>query len=147
MSSQSTPLNNSNMAIVNTERAKTFIWNNRYQKAQYTNGTGDAVTIPVGKLLGKVNASGKVLPLASAAVDGSQYPVGINAEERVVPNGATVELTYCVSGDVAKEKVVLEGADTLATVVDGRTIAERIGADTVGINLVAATEMTDYDNS
>lgn len=147
MPSQSTVLNGSNMAIINTETAKIFIGENRYKTSQYTNGGGGPVTIPAGKLLGQINATGKVAPLTSGAVDGSQFPVGVNVEERTVAAGVTVDLTYCVGGDVAEDKVVLDGADTLNTVVTGRTIRQRIASDTLGINLIVSKELTSYDNS
>ena len=146
MSSQSVSLNNGSQAIIKTDVSKIFLLNNRYKTSQYTNGGGAPVTIPEGKLLGQINASGKVAPLASAASDGSQFPVGICAQERIVAAGATVDVTYCVAGDVAEDKVVLDGSDTLATVVTGRTLRQRIASDTVGINLVTAYEMTGYDN-
>lgn len=146
MSSQSTSLNTGSMAIIKTDLSKIFILNNRYKTSQFTNGTGAPVTIPEGKLLGQINATGKVAVLASASSDGSQFPVGICAQEYIVAAGATVDMTYCVAGDVASGKVVLDGSDTMATVVTGRTIGQRIGSDTVGIILVASTEMTAYDN-
>jgi hypothetical protein len=52
----------------------------------------------------------------------------------------------CVAGDVAQEKLIFQGSDTLATVVSSRTLNDRIGADTVGVKLVSGTELTEYDN-
>lgn len=147
MSSQSTPVNTNSQMTVNTDVSKIFLWNNRYDKAQYTNGSGAEVTLLAGTVLGRIHASGKVTPLTSAAADGSNLPVGILAHDVTVANGATVDLTYCVAGDVAEEKVLLQGADTLETVVTARRLRDRIAADTMGIKLVSATEMTSFDNS
>jgi hypothetical protein len=147
MSFQSTPLNTGNQAIIKTDISKIFLWNNRFEAAQYTNGGGAPVTLAEGTLLGRISATGKVIPLASAAADGSQFPVGILNEEKIVAPGATIDLFMCVSGDVDSSKVVLAGADTLDTVISGRRIRDRIGSDTVGIKLVApADELTAYDN-
>ena len=123
-----------------------FLGCNRYDSADYTNGTGAEVTLPAGTLLGRVNASGEVLPLASAATDGSEYPCGILSQAVTVANGATVNVTFAVEGDIAESKVVFDGTDDFDTVVDGRILRDRIAADTVGINLVTATSMTGYDN-
>lgn len=146
MSSQSIVLNNGQQAIINTDRSKIFVWNNRYDKADYTNGGGSPVTLLAGTLMGRISASGKVIPLASAAADGSQFPIGILNEDHVVAAGATASVFYCVAGDVAEEKVILAGADTLETVVSGQRMRDRITSYT-GIKLVRATEMTAYDNS
>jgi hypothetical protein len=146
MSSNSQVLNTGQQTITNYETSKTFVFGNRYDKADYTNGTGAPVTVVLGTLLGRISATQKVIPLASAASDGSQFPVGIATEDTVIAAGATVKLSYCVEGDVAEEKVVLNGSDTLSTVISGRSIRDRIASDTVGIRLVKSTELTAYDN-
>lgn len=126
--------------------SKIFLGNNRYSSFTYTNPTGAIVTLTAGQLMGRVSATQKVLPLASAAVDGSQYPIGIVNEDRDVQIGETVTIALCVAGNVAREKVICNGADTLATPISLRSIEDRIGSDTVGIKLVATTELTGYDN-
>jgi hypothetical protein len=146
MSSQTVSLNAGNQAIIKTDTSKIFLWNNRYESSEYTNDSGDDIVLPAGTLMGRINASGKVQPLASAAVDGSQYPCGILNEDWAVADGATQKVSFCVAGDVAEEKVVFDGADVITTIVDGRTLRDRIAADTVGIKLVVATELTAYDN-
>jgi hypothetical protein len=146
MSSQTIRNNTGQQITVDTDRSKIFLWKNRYESGNYTNAGGSAVVLAAGTLLGRISATGLLIPLASAASDGSQYPVGILADDYTVAAGATVALAYCVEGDVATEKVVLAGSDTMNTPISGRRIFDRIGADTVGIKLVSSTEMTDYDN-
>jgi hypothetical protein len=146
MSTQSTVVNTSNQLNVNSEVSKIFIYNNRYENVKLFNASGAPITWAAGTLLGRVSASGKVIPLASAAADGSQTPVGILADDKTVAAGATIDAVMCVSGDVAEEKVILQGADTMSTVIGGRLIRDRIKGDTLGINLVTVTEMTGYDN-
>jgi hypothetical protein len=41
---------------------------------------------------------------------------------------------------------VLQGADTLSTLVSSRSIFDRIGSDTIGVKITANTEMTQNDN-
>lgn len=140
-------LNNGNQAIINYDLGKIFVWNNRYDSGtSEENETYDDITHPAGTLLGRVSATGEIKPLASGASDGSQYPVGVLAQETVVPAGDTATMVYCVSGDVVESKVILDGSDEMDTVISGRTIKDRIGADTVGIKLVASTELAGTDN-
>lgn len=139
-------LNNGQQAITNYNVAKIFIWGNRYSKGSYTNSTYDPITLTAGTLMGRVSATQKIKPLASGASDGSQYPVGILAQDVTVEEGETQELAFCYDGDVAEELLTLDGSDTLSTVISGRSIRDRIAADTVGIRLVSGTEMTGYDN-
>lgn len=147
MSTQETTLQNGNQLNVNTDSTKIFVWNNRYDSAESTTNSGyDDITWPAGTLLGKVSATGLVKPLASAASDGSQYPIGILKEDAVIPAGDSLVLTYCVSGDVVESKVDLAGSDTMDTVISGRSIRDRIGADTVGIKLVGEDQLTGTDN-
>lgn len=144
MSSNSIAVNTGQQMTIKTDLSKIFIWNNRTAVANFT-AVAD-VTLLAGTLLGKVGATGKVVPLDSAATDGSQYPVGILSDDYTVLSGATVQLTYCVAGDVAQEKVILAAGDTMASLVEDRSIYDRIGSDTVGIKLVASTSNSEYDN-
>lgn len=146
MSQQTEILNNQNQLTVNNDTTKIFVGGNKDATASYTNSTYDDVTLTEGTLLGKVSATGKVKPLASAAVDGSQYPIGILRQTTTIGAGETVTLTFVTAGDVVKTKVILSGSDTMSTVISGRSIQDRIGGDTVGVNLVGSTQNTAYDN-
>lgn len=146
MSSNNVALNTGNQAIINYDVSKIFIWDNRYEKANYTNSTYDPISLVPGTLMGRISATQEIVPLESGASDGSQYPVGILQSEITVDEGDTVSLTICVAGDVVESKVILEGSDTMNTVISGRSIRDRIGGDTVGIKLVPSTELTADDN-
>lgn len=147
MSENNTVLNNGQQAITNYDVTKIFVWNNRYDKADYTNSDlYDPVTLKAGTLLGRIAATGEVVPLKSGASDGSQYPVGILAQDVTVEEGDTVEVSYCVAGDVVEAKVILDGSDTMDTIISSRTIRDRIAADTVGIKLVGEDQLTGNDN-
>lgn len=130
--------------------SKIFVWNNRYQKETLKNITGGALDYLPGTLMGRITTggdTGKIIPLASAAVDGSAVPVGIlltNVEGLAA--AGEKEVSICIAGDVVESKLILDGSDTVDTVIDGRTIRDRISADTHGIKLVASAELTDFDN-
>ncbi len=148
MSEQTIALNNGQQAIIHTDTSKIFVGKNRYEKGNYNNSElYDAVTLAVGTLLGRISASGDLVPLESGASDGSQYPVGVVAQTVTVEAGDDQEIYFCVAGDVVADKVILQGSDDLDTVVSGRQLRDRIGADTVGIKLITQnTEMSAEDN-
>lgn len=146
MSENSVAFNNGQQMVVNTDLSTIFLWRNNYRKYTYNNSAYDSVTLSAGTLMGTVAATGWVKPLASGAADGSQFPTGILAQDYVVEGGDSVEVFVCIDGDVAEDKVILSGSDTLDTTISSRRIRDRIGSDTVGINLVPSTENTSYDN-
>lgn len=147
MAEQNVVFNNGQQAIINTSTPQIFLWNKRSEQGQMNNGTYDPITYPAGTVLGRVSATGLLKPLASAAVDGSQFPVGVLMSGYTVEEGETRDVFMCVAGDVAAEQLIFQGSDTLNTVISGRRLRDRIQADTVGIKLVFATEMSGpYDN-
>jgi len=147
MSSVTEVNNTGNQAHFDYDVSKVFIWNNRYQEETLNNASGGVKDFVPGTLLGRVTASGKLVPVASAAVDGSQIPVGILKTNVVqLADTADIVVDICVAGDVAEEMLVLDGSDTLTTDIGGRTIRDRIGADTVGIILKLGDELTGFDN-
>lgn len=147
MSEVTEELNNGQQAIYNYDTSKIFIRENRYITATYTNGSGDTVVLTPGMLMGRIGSSQKAAILTSAATNGSEFPLGILASYHSVADGASVTVTICIAGDVAEEKVVLAGADTLATLLpDDRSLRDHIAGDTMGIKLVTCDEMTNYDN-
>jgi len=149
--SQETGTNTNNQLTVNSDTSKIFIGDNRHDLFNYANdnsGGTDDITIPAGTLFGRKHADGYVIPLASGASDGSQFPIGILREDKTIVYGEDFDgqITLCVEGRVAEDKVIFQGSDTLNTVVSSRRLRDRIGSDTVGIKLVPSTEMTGHDN-
>lgn len=146
MSEMTTRNATQNFIAADTTRQKAFIFNNEFEIGSLLNATAGALTYKVGTLLGRVAASNELVPLTSAAVDGSALPVGILAEEVTLAAGASTDVNFCISGDVDSGVLILQGADALTTVVDLKTINDRIKSDTQGIRLVAVTDGTFYDN-
>ena len=65
-----------------------------YGSGTLLNAGGAAVTFEIGTVLGKVTASGKLVPLAPAASDGSQTVAALLGDRVTVAAGAeTVKLT------------------------------------------------------
>ncbi|KKN54304.1 hypothetical protein LCGC14_0593590 [marine sediment metagenome] len=147
MSKQIVNLNTGQQAIIHTDISKIFVWNNRYDTFAYNNDDYNDVTLQAGTVMGRISATGKIKPLRSDNADGSQFPIGVLNQGRIVAAGETVNVSICVAGDVVKDKLVFAKAgDTLDTVVSGKRLRDRIGSDTVGIKLVGGTEHTKTDN-
>lgn len=144
MSEQTIGFNNGVQLFVNTDLSKVFLWENRYNTGTYTNSLYDPLVLKAGTLLGRIGFNQKLFLCDSQAIDGSQYPVGILAQDITIEEGETVELSYCVYGDVAEEKVIFAGDDTYNSIVSGQSLRDRIGM--FGVRLVPTTEMTAFDN-
>lgn len=76
--------------------------------------TIDAGALVRGTLLGKITATGKYIKCDSAAVDGSQAPLAILAEDADATGGDVQAVIY-LSGAFNQDAVVFGGADTAAT--------------------------------
>lgn len=136
-----------NPQINNYDTSKIFVRDNEFQTATYTNPESDDVTLLKGTVMGRISASNKILPLESNASDGSQFPIGILADDYVVDYTESATLTFCKAGDVVQSKIIFaNGTDTVATVVSGRTLGDRIQGDSLGINLVGGDQLTAQDN-
>jgi hypothetical protein len=145
MSSQSSSITG-NQAIIHTDVSKIFLRDNRYQKGNETGNAGyDPLELVAGTVMGRVAATGKLVPCASSATDGSQYPVGILAHDVEIDIGETKEVTIVDMGDVAEDKVdFYYNGDTLDTQLSSRRMRDWLQAQ--GIKLITLTEMTDEDN-
>jgi hypothetical protein len=113
------------------------------------NSTSGTLTYAVGTLLGRVTASGKLVPLASGASNGSQYPVGFLTQEVTLAASGEDYVTVAIAGNVDSTKITLAGSDTLATTITnngGRSIKDAIHGDTQGIYLIPVREISKTDN-
>lgn len=146
MSSANQVFNGGNFVITNYDTSKLFLRDTRFEVMSYTNSTGVEVTLPAGLILGRIAATEKVLPLVKAATNGSQYPVGILAQNKTVANGVTVNLNVCIKGELDKDLIILPASTDFDDVIEAKTLADRIKSDTLGILLVQGQELTSFDN-
>lgn len=136
-----------NPLIANYDTSKIFVRDNQFQTGTYTNPEGDDVTLLKGTVMGRIASTNKLLPLESTASDGSQFPIGILADNYTVGYTESATLTFCKAGDVVESKIIFaNGTDTVNTVVSTRTLGDRIQGDSLGINLVGGDQLTNYDN-
>ncbi|KKQ06409.1 MAG: hypothetical protein US15_C0012G0007 [Candidatus Moranbacteria bacterium GW2011_GWF1_36_4] len=149
----------SNQLHVDYDVSKVFVFGNRYNKGLYDEpSSGAEYTLLQGTILGRIAATGKLKICSVASTDGSQFPIGVVKESVTMASGATsVSVSYCIKGDVVEEKLLFAGSETLnsiVTVEDGSTPAGdttytkrlRDLIQSIGIVLVASTEMTLFDN-
>lgn len=149
MSSVNQRINTGQQLTTDYDLSKIFLWNNRYENDSYVNNSNyNPQTILAGTVMGRVTTTGYLQPCNAAAVDGSQRPIGILAQDIIqLAGGQSKQAAICVSGDVSADKITFLFGDNLETVVDGRRFRDRIQADSVGIKLIFnSTEMTDFDN-
>ena len=145
-STATTVLNNRNSMFTNYDTSKVFIRKCNFETGNFANDGYDDVTLGMGTLMGRISATGDLTPLVSGASDGSQYPVGILAENLVVEAGNEATINICIEGEVDSSKLILDAGDTLSTVIDGRQLRDRINADTLGIKLTYVDELSGTDN-
>lgn len=145
MSDISQPLNTGQQATTNYDLSKIFLWNNRYDSESYVNNSNyNPVTILAGTVMGRVTLTGVLVPLDASQINGSQFPVGILAQDIVLAAGATKACTICIRGDVNGRKLIFWTGNTLNTPVANRILKDHLQDQ--GIIIKQSTEMTDYDN-
>lgn len=146
MSTTTIGTNTGNQAFFNTDRSQIFIWGNWSQDNSFVNNSGyNPMTLVAGTVMGRIFSTKALVPCNSTSTDGSQWPVGILADNMTVDAGDTVECSIYISGNVAKEKVVFwNNVDTLNTGFSNRTYLDLIHQ--TGLRLIPTTEMTNYDN-
>jgi hypothetical protein len=149
MSSLENVENQPNKLVTNYDFSKTFLYDIQTERATLVNAApGDADTVyAIGTLMGRVAADNQIVPCVSTATDGSQFPVGVLMEEVTgLATAATKDVNIAVGGEIAQEKLIIDAGDTLDTVIDDKTLADRIKSDTIGIKLVEVDELSDFDN-
>lgn len=139
-------LSTQNQSITNYDYSKLFRTNFKTVEMTYTNASGGDVELLPGMLFGRVSADLKGAILKSASIDGSEIPFGVLLTKATVLDTASKTIQVAVTGMVDKNLLVLDGADTLDTLIDGRTIGDRIPADTEGITLEEFEQLVNYDN-
>lgn len=137
--------------INNYSTENVFLGGLYMEPATYTNSTGSTVTINKGRLMGRILATDKVLPQASASTDGSEMPIGFAGDDYSVADGTTITMWIVTKGKVNENKIGLASGDTLSTAVrsvstGGGTIRDLIQRNTLCL-IVPATELSNYDNN
>lgn len=150
MSSVSQALLTALQAITNYDLSKIFLGDNQYQDGNLLNNSSyNDLDLVAGTVVGRITATGTLVPYVHTANDGSQYPVGILAHDFQIDSGETKNnVTIVDFGRVAQGKIVfISGSGTTleSTVTNGgRRVKDWLQAQ--GIKIVPSMEMTGYDN-
>lgn len=103
--------------------------------------SGADIVLPKGTLCGKIAATGLGAKLTSAAVNGSQIPYGFITDDITVVNGTTVKVPVICELTVDAAGIVLQGADTLNTVINGQTIEDLLYSS-IEVKVIRSTNIT-----
>jgi len=137
---QSTPTRN--QLFSEYDYSKVFLFDNKYRTVSIT-ASGEDLDLAVGTLIGAVGTTYQVYKSGTANIQ----LIGVLAEAVEISDGNSTTVTICIGGKVAEDKLVLDGTDTLATVVSNKTIRDRLASDTMGIELASTDELTASDNT
>lgn len=146
MSSQTVTNAGNNMLINKVDTSKIFLRDNRYQTGNTVNNSSyNPMAIPAGTIMGRISATGTLQPMYAPGADGTQFPVGILANDLSLGAGETKQATIVDFGDVDESLITFFwSGQTLDTVVSSRRVRDYLQAQ--GIKLISGTEMTAYDN-
>lgn len=134
-----------NQITTDYDLSKIFLLNNRYENDTYLSNSGYAtLTLLAGSVMGRIAATNQLTYCQSGALDGSQFPIGVLAQDVTLLAGQTQQVAICIFGDVASAKLIFVGGDNLNTVISGRTMKDHLQG--YGVLVRVGTEMTDYDN-
>jgi len=134
------------MLVSNRDTSKMFLFGNSFEDGTVDNGDGDDLVLAGGTLMGRVAATGMLVPLSTGASDGSQYPVGVLATNYTIAYGEEKAVKICTAGEIDSSFLVIPDGESLDDVIDGRQLRDRIGADTVGLILRDVAQLSDFDN-
>lgn len=91
------------------------------RRINYANISGALETVLPGTVMGRVDATGKLVPMKSDASDGSQQPVCIllDSLESIAIAGTVDNVLVCSGGQIDKNLLVFaKEGDTLATTIE-----------------------------
>lgn len=134
------------MRVTNYSNEKLLLFGCDFTSATYTNGDAYDETLAIGTVMGRIASTGKIVPVDSAASDGSQFPVGVLAASYTVASGVDAELRMVVSGEINANMLVFPNGETLDTVVSDKQMRDRLASDTVGLILSFPDELSALDN-
>ena len=146
MSKITTVKSNSNQLKVTYDVSKFLLGGNEFVDIDITT-TSSEVALLEGMVMGKIAATGLIVPCDKDATDGSQIPVGIVVEDYTVPVSTTEAITLVNKGKVAESKLNFLDTETLETLI-GPANNQRSYRDylnDLGLILQGGTELTNVN--
>jgi hypothetical protein len=136
-----------NQLITNYDVSKFLLGYNSFGHGDIE-ADGADISLLQGMVMGRISATGKIVPLVPTATDGSQLPVGLCIVDQTITDGTTVNLSLVNKGRVAEGKINFSAAGDLDTAV-GPANNQKILRDCLedlGLILEEAEELTGFDN-
>ena len=151
MSEVTNSINQNNFQGFDYDYAKIFLFNVQTDKATFKNNTGVEQAFAAGTLLARDSSDDTIVPLLSTnTLNGANLPVGVlmSPVASLADAATSTGATFAFKGEVASDKVILQGADTYTTVIaegGNRTIKDLM----TDRNLIprVVDELTRHDNS
>lgn len=123
------------------------------RRIDYANISGALESVAIGTVMGRVDATGKLVPCVSTATDGSQEPVAIILDvlTDVAIAGTVDNVLVCDGGDVNIAGLTFDGADTLDTIVTNTGGVKKSMQDFLiqngnGFQFLTVADSSEYDN-
>lgn len=124
------------------------------RRIDYANISGALETVEVGTIMGRVDATQKLVPCLSTATDGSQEPVCVILDklEDIAIAGTVDSVLVCDGGELDKDNVIFQnGTDTLDTVVTAtsgaiKTMEDFLKQNGNNFEFLEIKDSSEYDN-
>lgn len=129
-----------NIEKTNQSPFKYLLRGDRFEAAVFT--AGGANTYPAGLVLGRITATGKLIPYASGAVDGSEVPSAVLHEEIVATGGGDHSTRVLIVGETREGDTKVWNAGTPIAM----TGAERDLLRAAGVAAVTVAQLGEFDN-
>ena len=133
-----------NALTTNYNTKKLLLGNNKYLQAGYVNDTYADIVLQPGLLVGRIATTDYISDCVSGNSDGTQFPLGVVVSETTIPAGELVQVQICNGGKVREDMIILDSGDSFTTDVSSINLGDRI--EQIGINLIAVSDLTDFDN-
>lgn len=134
-----------NQSTADFTRENPFLFGNRYSEAVFLNNTGAELKAMAGLLvLRDVATAGQIKP--AIAGDTLADVIGILAceGENTMADAGTLNVNYCLKGDIDASLLIFPDGVTLDTVVGNKTVKDIL--TDLGFVLFNVTENSKFDN-
>lgn len=146
--------NTSNQATYDYLKKRLLLGKYTTRRIDYANISGAEESVVVGTVMGRVDATQKLVPCISTAVDGSQQPIGVILDElSAIAIAATVDnVLVCDGGELDAANVIFQnGTDTLQTVVtstgaDVKTMEDFLKQNGNNFEFLTVKDSSEFDN-
>lgn len=145
--------NTQNQATYDYLISKLLLGEYTTRRIDYANISGALESVAVGTIMGRVDATGKLVPCVSSANDGSQEPVAIMLEPLtdVAIAGTVDNVLVCDGGDINIASLTFDGTDTLDTIVTNtggvkKSIQDFLIQNGNGFQFLNVNDSSEYDN-